>query len=145
MAKIDVLHDDKISMIGPKCWRNSTINNLKMSQTMIKNAHKKGCVSRQIDPLPTYREICVEQTNNKLLCYMRRTRGVVVKLHEVLGEANEEIKSLIKCKENLESLLENVRIDGQLNKTSIKLRNHRPEREKVKILGLQLFSKTLNC
>lgn len=97
---------------------------------MIKKADRKACYSRQADPLPTFRENSTIHVNDKILCYMRRTRGVVVKMHEVLRETNEEIKSLIRSREDLEQALEHVRKDKLMNKHTVQIRTTRPVREK---------------
>ena len=120
-----------VTMIGPKKWRNATVKNLRVSQTVIRKADKKMCYSQQHDPLPTNRENAVIHHNDKIICYMRQTRGVVVKMHEVLNETNEEIKLMLRSREDLEQILEHVRKDWLVNTHTTDIRATRPAREKV--------------
>lgn len=123
----------KITMVGPKRWRNASVKNLKIAQTAVKESTKKNCIARQSDPLPNYRDSCVELTNNTSLSYMRQTRSVVLKLRQVMLQVNEEIKALLKEKEKLIKILENVRKDKLLNKQVKIIRSTRPKREKVSL------------
>nr|CAB3228133.1 coiled-coil domain-containing protein 105 [Phallusia mammillata] len=117
--------------IGPECWRDATVKNIKVSQNVIQKGDKGTDLGRQLDPLPTLRDNCVQQSNAKVHSYVRQTRAVVVKLRESLLDTNEEIKSLIRGKEALEKTLEHIRKDILLNKQSIYIRTSRPSRERV--------------
>ena len=125
--------DRKVTMIGPKLWRNAAVKNLKVAQTAVKESTKKSCIARQSDPLPNFRDSCVETTNLSALCYMRQTRSVVLNLRQTMLEVNEEIKALLKEKEKLLKILENIRKDKLLNKQAKAIRSTRPLREKVSI------------
>jgi len=120
-----------VTMIGPKKWRNATVKNLRVSQTMIRKADRMACYSRQTDPLPTFRENSVIHVNDKIMCYLRQTRGVVVKMHQVLRETNEEVIRIMRSREDLEQILEHVRKDRLLNTHTVDIRATRPVREKV--------------
>ena len=144
MAAVASTPPKPVTMIGPKKWRNATVKNLRVSQTMIKKADRKACFSRQADPLPTFRDNSTIHVNDKIMCYMRQTRGVVVKMHEVLNETNDEIKRLIKSKEDLEQALEHVRKDKLTNKHSVEIRTTRPKREKVRATPILYFHLYVN-
>ena len=124
--------------IGPECWRDATVKNIKVSQNIIQKSDKGTDLGKQLDPLPTLRENCAQQSNAKIFLYMRQTRVVVVKLRDNLIDTNEEIKSLIKSKEALEKTLEHIRKDILVNKQSIFIRSSRPSREKVSRLQSKL-------
>ena len=117
--------------IGPECWRDATVKNIKVSQNVMGKSDKGIDLGRQLDPLPTLRDNCAQMSNSKIHAYCRQTRLVVVKLRESLLDTNEEIKSLIRGKENLEKTLEHIRKDILLNKQSAFIRMSRPSREKV--------------
>ena len=114
------------------------MKNIKVSQNIIQKSDKGTDLGKQLDPLPTLRENCAQQSNAKIFLYMRQTRVVVVKLRDNLIDTNEEIKSLIKSKEALEKTLEHIRKDILVNKQSIFIRSSRPSREKVSRLQSKL-------
>nr|XP_002120394.1 coiled-coil domain-containing protein 105 [Ciona intestinalis] len=116
--------------IGPDCWRDATVKNIKVSQNVIQKSDKGTDLGRQLDPLPTLRDNCALQSNVKVHSYMRQTRAVVVKLRENLLDTNEEMKSLIRGKEALEKTLEHIRKDILLCKQSVFIRMSRPSRER---------------
>ena len=122
---------NSVLMIGSKAWRDASVRNIKVSQTMVKKADKRSCYDRQADPLPTVRDNTTQYVNDRILCYSRQTRGVVVKLREIMLETNEEMKLLLRSKEDLEQILEHLRKDKLLNKHSKQIRTIRPKREKV--------------
>ena len=107
------------------------MKNIKVSQNIIQKTDKGTDLGKQLDPLPTLRENCAQQSNAKIHSYMRGTRAVVVKLRDNLIETNEEIKSLIRAKEALEKTLEHIRKDILVNKQSVFIRSSRPSRERV--------------
>ncbi|CAK8674886.1 tektin-like protein 1 [Clavelina lepadiformis] len=117
--------------IGPESWRDATVKNIKVSQNVIHKSDKGTDLGKQLDPLPTLRDNCAQQSNAKIHSYVRQTRLVVMKLRENLLDTNDEIKSLIRGKEALEKTLEHIRKDVLLNKQSVFIRSSRPSREKV--------------
>lgn len=122
--------------IGPDCWRDAAIKNIKLSQNVMQKSDKGTDLGRQLDPLPTLRDNCAQQSNAKVHYYMRQTRYIVMKLRDSLISTNEEIKSLLRAKEALEKNLEHIRKDILLNRQSVSVRGSRPSREKVKISTL---------
>jgi len=123
--------------IGPDCWRDATVKNIKVSQNVMQKSDKGTDLGKQLDPLPTLRDNCAQQSNAKVHSYVRQTRAVVFKLRESLLDTNEEIKSLIRGKEALEKALEHMRKDILLNKQSTFIRSSRPTREKVRMQFVQ--------
>jgi len=117
---------------GPQKWRISTLRNIEVSDTVTKKISTSIEKGKKCDPLPTLREQCVLESNTKIIKYMRGVREVVTRLRESLGLINEEIKSLLLCKDALERAFEHVRKDIRLNKDTIELRTARPRREKQK-------------
>lgn len=121
----------KTATIGSDPWKNASIRNIKLSQTVVNRSDKACELGQQLDPLPSLRDTSIQQSNARIHAYVRATRAVLVKLRESLLDTNEEIKSLIRGKEDLEKTLEHIRKDIILNHQSSSVRRTRPGREKV--------------
>ena len=117
--------------VGPSNWRNSTIKEIQVSQSCVDKSDKGLDLGRTIDPLPSLRDNCAQQSNTVVHAYVRETRAVLCKLRESFLDTNEEIKSLLRGKEALEKKLEHIRKDIALNKMSTVTRCTRPSRERV--------------
>lgn len=116
--------------IGPDAWKKSTIGNIKLASAVVQRSDKFNDLGRQLDPLPSLRDHCMQNSNAQIHAYVRETRAVVVKLRDNLLDCEEEIKSLLRGKENLEKALEHIRKDILMNDES-KLRRHaKPARER---------------
>nr|XP_014352842.1 PREDICTED: uncharacterized protein LOC106706417 [Latimeria chalumnae]XP_014352843.1 PREDICTED: uncharacterized protein LOC106706417 [Latimeria chalumnae]XP_014352844.1 PREDICTED: uncharacterized protein LOC106706417 [Latimeria chalumnae] len=81
-------------------------------------------------PPPFLREACADQSNELILKYMRQTRAVVSLLQKQLSDTNEEVKRIIRWKEQLESTLANIGKDLLLNRNSMNVRELRPSGER---------------
>lgn len=121
----------KQATIGPDSWKESSIRNMRLSQTVVQRSDKFNDVSRQLDPLPSLRDHCIQQSNAHIHGYMRAVRTIVYQLEDSLLETEAEIKSLLGAKENLEKSLEHIRKDILLNHQSSMRRRARPLRERV--------------
>lgn len=117
--------------IGSDPWKNASIRNIRLSQTVLNRSDKACELGQQLDPLPSLRDTSIQQSNARIHAYVRATRAVLVKLRESLLDTNEEIKSLLRGKEDLEKTLEHIRKDIILNTRSTMQRQTRPPREKV--------------
>ncbi len=117
--------------IGPSSWRNNTLKEIKLSQSVVNRSDQSCETRRAIDPLPHLRETVAELSNEEAHKYFRQTRQIVCLLRESLLDTNEEIKSLTRGKEALEKALEHIRKDVKLNLESGEFRHSRPGREKV--------------
>ncbi len=126
----------KEATIGPDSWKHSSIRNIRLSQTVAQRSDKFNDLGRQLDPLPSLRDSCIQQSNAQIHSYVRETRVIVIKLKDSLLETEEEIKSLLRGKENLEKALEHIRKDILLNQQSAMRRRARPIRERVKTVLL---------
>ena len=124
--------------IGPDSWKNSAIKNIRLAQTVVQRSDKFNDLGRQLDPLPSLRDNCIQQSNAQIHAYVRTTRSVVVKLRDSLLETEEEIKSLLRGKEKLEKALEHIRKDILLNQESSMRRRARPYREKVSMKRIKI-------
>lgn len=122
---------DTITGCGPEKWKDSTIGNIKVAQTLIVGAEGDKDEAKIANPLPSLRDSCIRESNQRIHTYARETRGVVIQLKKVLGATNEQIKSINRVKELLEKSLDNCRKDIALNIQCIKTRKERPFREKV--------------
>lgn len=117
--------------IGCDAWKNASIRNIRLTQTVLNRSDKACEFGQQLDPLPSLRDTSIQQSNARIHAYVRATRAVLVKLRESLLDTNEEIKSLLRGKEDLEKTLEHIRKDIILNTRSTMQRQTRPSREKV--------------
>lgn len=124
--------------IGPDTWKLSTVNNIRLSQTVVQKSDKFNDLGRQLDPLPSLRDHCIQQSNAQIHCYVRSTRAVVIRLRDNLMDTEEEIKSLLKVKEALEKALEHVRKDILLNEKSHGGRQIKPGREMVGLINFEI-------
>ena len=122
----------KQATIGPDAWKEASIRNIRLAQAVVQRSDKFNDLGKQLDPLPSLRDTCVQQSNAHMHGYMRETRTVVIKLKYCLLETDEEIKSLSRAKENLEKILEHIRKDIILNNSSSFRRRARPVRERVR-------------
>ena len=122
--------------IGPECWRNATTRNVKLAQTLALKSNKSSEIGKALDPLPNMREALCQMSNDEVRKYTRDVRAIVAKLRESLLQTNEEIKSLSRSKDALETILEHTRKDLKVNKDSMDIRDYRPPREKVRIIYL---------
>ena len=124
--------------IGPDTWKLSTVNNIRLSQTVVQKSDKFNDLGRQLDPLPSLRDHCIQQSNTQIHSYVRSTRAVVIRLRDNLMDTEEEIKSLLKVKEALEKALEHVRKDILLNEKSHGGRQIKPGREMVGLINFEI-------
>lgn len=120
-----------LATIGSDGWKNASIRTIRLSQTVVNRSDKACELGQQVDPLPTIRDTSIQLSNGRIHAYCRATRAVLVKLRESLLGTNEEIKSLLRGKEELEKTLEHIRKDIILNTRSTMHRQTRPLREKV--------------
>ena len=120
--------------IGPDQWKKATVQNIKLSQVVVQRSDKFNDLGRQLDPLPSLRDHCIQNSNAQIHSYVRATRSVVVRLRDSLLDTEEEIKSLLRGKENLEKALEHIRKDILMNAESRSKRRARPSREKVRTI-----------
>lgn len=118
--------------VAPDSWKDATITEIKLAQTVIDRTQTDVENARRSDPLPRLREACVRESNQRIHEYARATRAVVIRLQQSLVATNEEIKSMLRVRQGLERGLENLRKDLVLNAETIALRKERPKREKVK-------------
>ncbi|XP_064616215.1 tektin-like protein 1 [Liolophura sinensis] len=117
--------------VGPESWRNTTMRGMKLSQTFVQKSDRACEIGRLLDPIPQLRDTVADLSNEEIHKYSREVRLVVARLRESLLETNEEIKSLSRGKEALETSLEHIRKDIQLNKDSQFFRFSRPLRERA--------------
>ncbi len=118
---------------SPEKWREASIHGMKLAQVIIEKSDKAVNDGRIWEPLPMLRDFCIQQSNDRIRTYMRATRAVVVKLRRSFAAVNDEMKSVNRCKENLEKALEYKQKDLVINMESQEIRNcrHKPLSEKV--------------
>ena len=121
----------KMVSTGPEKWKESTIDNIKVAQTLIVRAEKAKDEAKVSVPMPSLRDSCVRESNQRIHAYARSTRDVVIRLKQVLAATNEQIKSVNRVRQLLEKSLDNCRKDIILNCQCNDIRKYRPQREKV--------------
>lgn len=120
-------------------WRESVKNSINLNNEAINASDKHIYISKNVDPLCNLREVLRTLSNNEAFKYMRQCRLSVGKLRNCWVEVNEEIKSLMKNKEYLESALEHVRKDLIINNETIENRVKRPASEPVILAFFWIF------
>ena len=116
--------------VGPRQWQDETVKQIKLSKSLSKKTEKEREYGRQHDTLPHLRDVLARHSNTIAFGYVREVRVVVIKLRENLITENEEVKLLLKGKESLETMLDNLRKDIIMNKKCVDVRRTRPKREK---------------
>ena len=117
--------------VGATHWKNNTEKEVKVNASLVDKNYKNIDVGQRIDPLPHMREVYGELSNLNAIDYMREVRIVANRLREALLTVNENIKTTIRTRYNMERELENLRKDLAVNEQSIKVRRTRPKRERV--------------
>ena len=121
----------------PKLWNEFSTKNIKLAETSILRSKKLKDINSRYNSLtlPSLKEdsSTIKQYYTRIQADIRSTRTVVLKLTETLLIVDEEIKSLLRLKENVEKVFEHLRKDILLNEQSSKIRKLRPQNEKVYI------------
>lgn len=115
-------------------WRDQVKNEIDLNNKLIDKSDAHIYVSKRDDPLTNLREVLRTLSNTEAFKYMKQCRLIVAKLKKCWVDVNEEIKSLSKNKEYLESAIDHIRKDLIINKETIDNRLHRPPTEPVMIL-----------
>lgn len=110
-------------------WRENVKNSIQLNNHVMNNSDKHIYLSKNEDPLTNLRDVLRTLSNAEAFKYMRQCRLTVGKLRACWVEVNEEIKSLVKNKEYLQSALEHVRKDIIINNETIENRVKRPPSE----------------
>jgi len=118
--------------VAPTKWKLETKKILTNSAVVNSNASKSIKIGHRDDPLPSFHDQAVLESNTKIIKYMREVRHVVMNLRARLSESNEEIKSLSNSKRKLERCYEHTIKDIRLNKETQDLRKMKPKREMQK-------------
>ena len=63
-----------MAMIGPSSWRNSTLKEIKLSQSVVNRSDQANRSGRANDPLPSLRETVAELSNEEAHRYFRQVR-----------------------------------------------------------------------
>ena len=107
------------------------MNDIKINAKCIEKSDKNLFYAKNVDPLTNLRDVLRQLSNQEAFKYMRQCRLIVAKLKQCWVEINEEIKSLTKSKEFLESAIDHMRKDIIINQETIDNRVYRPARETV--------------
>jgi thiamine kinase-like enzyme len=119
------------SSIKDDHWRQQVVTDIKLNAKVIDKSDKIVYNQRHVDPLTNLRDVLRQLSNQEAFKYMRQCRLIVAKLKQSWVDVNEEIKSLMKTKEFLESAIEHIRKDILINQETIDNRVYRPARETV--------------
>merc|ERR1712227_28829 len=119
------------NVVAPTKWKIGTLETIKSANRLNSNIKTKIRMGHINDPLPSFHDQCIVESNTKIIRYMREVRRVVMNLRERLSEANEETKSLGKTEQVLERCLEHMIKDEQINRQTTKLRATKPKRELI--------------
>ncbi len=114
-----------------KVYQNQVWNELKVNTTFIDKSDRNILQGKCDDPLTNFREILRALSNKDAFKYMRQCRLIIGKLKKCWTDVNEEVKSLNKNKEYVESAIDHIRKDLIINQEIIDGRIHKANREPV--------------
>ncbi len=114
-----------------KAYQNQVWNELKVNTTFIDKSDRNIFQGKCDDPLTNFRDILRNLSNKDAFKYMRQCRLIIGKLKKCWTDVNEEVKSLNKNKEYLESAIDHIRKDLIINQEIIDGRTHKANREPV--------------
>lgn len=112
-------------------WRDQVKNQMDTNKRQMEQSDVHIYVSKRDDPLTNLREVLRSLSNSEAFRYMKQCRLMVAKLKKCWVDVNEEVKSLSKSKQYMESALDHIRKDLIINKETIENRLHRPATEPV--------------
>ena len=119
-----------------KTYHNQVWNELKVNSQIIEKSDRNIFQAKCDDPLTNFRDILRNLSNKDAFKYMRQCRLIIGKLKKSWTDANEEVKSLNKNKEYLESAIDHIRKDIIINQEIIEGRVHKAYREPVNTICL---------
>lgn len=112
-------------------WREKVKSEINTNVAMINKSDRSIFYGKSKDPLTNLRDVLRNLSNSESFIYMRQCRLMVAKLRKCWVDINEEIKSLTKNKEYLESAIESIRKDLIINNETNENRKIRPVDEPV--------------
>lgn len=117
------------NVVAPTKWKFNTLNLIRDSTRVNHDVTTKVRLGHINDPMPSFHDQVVLESNTKILRYMREIRQLVMSLRGLLSESNEEVKRLLNTKRTLERCLEHMRKDLEINVQTTQLRSKKPLRE----------------
>lgn len=112
-----------------KMYQNQVWNQINVNRSFIDHSDRHILFGKTEDPLTNFRDILRNLSNKDAFKYMRQCRLIIGKLKKCWTDVNEEVKSLNKNKEYLESAIEHIRKDIIINQEIIDGRVHKANRE----------------
>ena len=125
------------SRVNEGKWKSQVSSEIKLNNELMDRSDRNIFFGKNEDPLTNLREVLRTLSNKEAFKYMRQCRLIVAKLKKCWLEVNEEIKSLSKNKEYVESAIEHIRKDLIINSEIMDGRIHRPFHEPV--IQIKLF------
>lgn len=119
----------EMTFANESSWRNQVKTERSRNECAIEKSDSHIYFSKSNDPLTNLREVLRELSNTEAFKYMKQCRLIVARLKKCWFDVNEEIKSLTRSKEYLESAIEHVRKDLIINKDIIEGRMNRAQNE----------------
>ncbi|PAA62177.1 hypothetical protein BOX15_Mlig015195g1 [Macrostomum lignano] len=117
--------------IGTQNWKSASNQSIDVNNGLILQSESDCTRLRRRDPVPFFRDYVLDLSNGVADKYARSTREVVNLLRNTLLSLNESTKAMLRSKENLETALENIRKDLQLNRETAHLRSLKPKEERL--------------
>ena len=121
---------DKTNMNELK-WLEQVKTDLKLNSNQVKLSDKHILSGKINDTMTNLREMLARLSNDEALKYTRQCRLIVAKLRKCWVDLNDEMKSLSKTKAHVESAIDHVRKDLQINQDTFEGRIHRAQLEIV--------------
>jgi hypothetical protein len=130
----DLQFHQSMSLNNEQSWREKVCDDISINIKSINASDKNIYRGKSQDPLTNIKDVLRNLSNREAIKYMRQCRLIVAKLQSCWVDLNEEIKSLVKTKEYIESTLESIRKELIINQETKSGRLHRPENEPVNII-----------
>lgn len=124
-----IVNNESKTKQNEKAYSNQVWSEIKVNHRMIDASDRNIFNGKTEDPLTNFRDILRTLSNKDAFKYMRQCRLIIGKLKKCWTDVNEEVKSLNKNKEYLESAIDHIRKDIIINQEIIDGRTHKANRE----------------
>ena len=130
-AMPQIVKNENSTKKNEQIYQNQVWNQINTNNRRMESSDRNIFQGKCDDPLTNFRDILRNLSNKDAFKYMRQCRLIVGKLKKCWTDVNEEVKSLNKNKEYVESAIDHIRKDIIINQEIIDGRIHKANREPV--------------
>lgn len=128
-AMPQIVKNENSTKKNEQIYQNQVWNQINTNNRRMESSDRNIFQGKCDDPLTNFRDILRNLSNKDAFKYMRQCRLIVGKLKKCWTDVNEEVKSLNKNKEYVESAIDHIRKDIIINQEIIDGRIHKANRE----------------